>query len=167
MLGSLQILNTWHHLSLRDSERTQPLTAERRGNATQPHPGDFLCSLGKGGGTEDRTGERKRRCKRRAGGPQLVWRVCENQAGTFHPKDAAPHASVSGVWAGVQLPPGHLGRAPAAQLCPTAGPSAPRPASGLRILTHSIAASCGVGCRHGLDLALLWLWCSLVATALI
>ena len=27
--------------------------------------------------------------------------------------------------------------------------------------------SCGVGCRHGLDLALLWLWHRLEATALI
>ena len=27
--------------------------------------------------------------------------------------------------------------------------------------------SCGVDCRHGLDLALLWLWCRLAATALI
>ena len=27
--------------------------------------------------------------------------------------------------------------------------------------------SCGVGCRHGSDLALLWLWCRLAATALI
>jgi len=27
--------------------------------------------------------------------------------------------------------------------------------------------SCGVGCRHGLDMALLWLWYRLVATALI
>ena len=27
--------------------------------------------------------------------------------------------------------------------------------------------SCGVGCRRGLDLALLWLWCRPVATALI
>ena len=27
--------------------------------------------------------------------------------------------------------------------------------------------SCGVGRRRGLDLALLWLWCRLVATALI
>ena len=27
--------------------------------------------------------------------------------------------------------------------------------------------SCGVGCRHGLDLALLWLWCRPAATALI
>ena len=27
--------------------------------------------------------------------------------------------------------------------------------------------SCGVGCRRGLDLALLWLWRGLVATALI
>ena len=25
--------------------------------------------------------------------------------------------------------------------------------------------SCAVGCRHGSDLALLWLWCRLVATA--
>ena len=25
----------------------------------------------------------------------------------------------------------------------------------------------GIGCRHNSDLALLWLWCSLVATALI
>ena len=25
--------------------------------------------------------------------------------------------------------------------------------------------SCGVGCRHGLDLALLWLWCRSAATA--
>ena len=23
----------------------------------------------------------------------------------------------------------------------------------------SVAVSCGVGCRHGSDLALLWLWC--------
>ena len=27
--------------------------------------------------------------------------------------------------------------------------------------------SCGVDCRHSLDLALLWLWCTPVATALI
>ena len=27
--------------------------------------------------------------------------------------------------------------------------------------------SCGVGCRHSLDPVLLWLWCRLVATALI
>ena len=27
--------------------------------------------------------------------------------------------------------------------------------------------SCGVGRRHGLDLALLWLWCRLVATTLV
>ena len=27
--------------------------------------------------------------------------------------------------------------------------------------------SCGVGCRHALDLELLWLWCRLAATALI
>ena len=25
--------------------------------------------------------------------------------------------------------------------------------------------SCGVGCRHGLDLALLWLWCRLAVVA--
>ena len=30
-----------------------------------------------------------------------------------------------------------------------------------------IAMSCGVGCRRGSDLALLWLWCRLAATALI
>ena len=30
-----------------------------------------------------------------------------------------------------------------------------------------IAGSCGVGCRHGLDPALLWLWCKLAAVALI
>ena len=30
-----------------------------------------------------------------------------------------------------------------------------------------IAMSCGVGNRHGLDLALLWLWCRLAAVALI
>ena len=27
--------------------------------------------------------------------------------------------------------------------------------------------SCGVGCRYGLELELLWLWCGLVAVALI
>ena len=27
--------------------------------------------------------------------------------------------------------------------------------------------SCGVGCRHGLDLALLWLWCRPAAVALL
>ena len=27
--------------------------------------------------------------------------------------------------------------------------------------------SCGVGCRHGLDLALVWLWCRLAAMAAI
>ena len=31
----------------------------------------------------------------------------------------------------------------------------------------SIAMSCGVGDRHGSDLALLWLWCRSAATALI
>ena len=31
----------------------------------------------------------------------------------------------------------------------------------------SIAMSCGVGCRHGLDLVLLWLWCRQAATVLI
>ena len=30
-----------------------------------------------------------------------------------------------------------------------------------------IAMSCGVGGRHGLDPALLWLWCRVAATALI
>ena len=30
-----------------------------------------------------------------------------------------------------------------------------------------IAVSCDVGCSHGLDLALLWLWCRPVAVALI
>ena len=29
----------------------------------------------------------------------------------------------------------------------------------------SVAVSCGVGCRHGLDIALLWLWHRLVTTA--
>ena len=28
-----------------------------------------------------------------------------------------------------------------------------------------VAMSCGVGCRHGLDLALLWLWCRPAAAA--
>ena len=31
----------------------------------------------------------------------------------------------------------------------------------------SVAMSCGVGCRHGSDPALLWLWCRPTATALI
>ena len=31
----------------------------------------------------------------------------------------------------------------------------------------SIAVSCGVGCRYGLDPVLLWLWCRLAAAALI
>ena len=30
-----------------------------------------------------------------------------------------------------------------------------------------ITMSCDVGCRHGSDLALLWLWCRPAATALI
>ena len=30
-----------------------------------------------------------------------------------------------------------------------------------------MAVSCGVGCRHGSDLALLWLWCRPATTALI
>ena len=34
--------------------------------------------------------------------------------------------------------------------------------SGLRI---GVAVSCGVGCRRGSDLALLWLWCRPEATA--
>ena len=37
----------------------------------------------------------------------------------------------------------------------------------LRGLRSSIAVSCGVGHRHGSDLALLWLWRRLAATALI
>ena len=28
-----------------------------------------------------------------------------------------------------------------------------------------VAVSCGVGCRHGSDLVLLWLWCRLAAIA--
>ena len=28
-----------------------------------------------------------------------------------------------------------------------------------------VAVSCGISCRHGSDLALLWLWCRLAATA--
>ena len=32
-------------------------------------------------------------------------------------------------------------------------------------LTISVAVSCGVGCRRGSDLVLLWLWHRLVATA--
>jgi len=31
----------------------------------------------------------------------------------------------------------------------------------------SVAVSCGVGCRHGSDPTLLWLWCRPVAIALI
>ena len=38
--------------------------------------------------------------------------------------------------------------------------------SGLRIW-HCIAVSCGVGCRHGSDSVLLWLWCRPAATGLI
>ena len=34
--------------------------------------------------------------------------------------------------------------------------------SGLRT---GVAVSCGVGCRRGSDLALLWLWCRLAAVA--
>ena len=30
-----------------------------------------------------------------------------------------------------------------------------------------VAVSCGVGCRHGSDPVLLWLWCRLAAAALI
>ena len=29
----------------------------------------------------------------------------------------------------------------------------------------SVAVSCGVGCGHGSDLVLLWLWCGQAATA--
>ena len=35
----------------------------------------------------------------------------------------------------------------------------------IQCVKHCFALSCGVGCRHGLDLALLWLWCRLQATA--
>ena len=37
------------------------------------------------------------------------------------------------------------------------------------IRNHEVVGSisCGVGCGHGSDLALLWLWCRLAATALI
>ena len=35
---------------------------------------------------------------------------------------------------------------------------------GLRIW-HAVSCGCGVGCRHGLDLMLLWLWCRLAAVA--
>ena len=38
---------------------------------------------------------------------------------------------------------------------------------GLTQLRTSIAMGCGVGCRLGSDLALLWLWCRLTATDLI
>ena len=34
-------------------------------------------------------------------------------------------------------------------------------------LGSGVAMSYGVGLRHGLDLALLWLWCKLAAMALI
>ena len=34
-------------------------------------------------------------------------------------------------------------------------------------LASPVALSCGVGRRRGSDLALLWLWCRLAATALI
>ena len=40
--------------------------------------------------------------------------------------------------------------------------SIPVPASGLRI---GVAVSCGVGCRHTSDLALLWQWHKLAAAA--
>ena len=36
---------------------------------------------------------------------------------------------------------------------------------GLAQWVKAPALSCGVGCRLGLDLALLWLWCRPVATA--
>ena len=35
----------------------------------------------------------------------------------------------------------------------------------LSVLTIGIAVNCGVGCRHGLDPVLLWLWCRPVARA--
>ena len=34
-----------------------------------------------------------------------------------------------------------------------------------RVKGSSVAMSCGVGRRHGLDLALLWLWCRSAAAA--
>ena len=34
-------------------------------------------------------------------------------------------------------------------------------------LIPDLVVSCGTGCRRGLDLALLWLWCKPAATALI
>ena len=37
--------------------------------------------------------------------------------------------------------------------------------SAQRVKGSSTAVSCDVGCRHGLDLALLWLWYRLTATA--
>ena len=39
--------------------------------------------------------------------------------------------------------------------------------SGLRIWGSGVAMSCGVGCRHGSDPALRWLWHRLAAAALI
>ena len=35
----------------------------------------------------------------------------------------------------------------------------------VQCVKHCFALSCDVGCSHGLDLALLWLWCMLQATA--
>jgi len=34
----------------------------------------------------------------------------------------------------------------------------------LALLRSGVAMSCGVGCRYGLDPALLWLWCRPMAT---
>ena len=36
---------------------------------------------------------------------------------------------------------------------------------GLDQWVKDLAVSCGVGCRHGLDPMLLWLWCRPAATA--
>ena len=36
-----------------------------------------------------------------------------------------------------------------------------------RLKGSGIAVSCGVGCRHDLDLVFLWLWCKQAAIALI
>ena len=38
---------------------------------------------------------------------------------------------------------------------------------GLDQLLSGVAVSCGVGCRHGSDPVLLWLWCRPAAVALI
>ena len=45
--------------------------------------------------------------------------------------------------------------------------SVPAPAQWVNDPAFRVAVSCGVGCRSGLDPALLWLWCRLVAAVLI